>query len=476
MSTLPPKPPSAKRVALDAPPGYRPAAMHGTTPPKPEAAIRQARGAGKALRFTGYGKGVFLYASPTGTASWRWQYSRNGRAGIRVLGHWPDMSQGDALNARDRCAQALRRGADPKTVDPLPVRARGQSLEEMAAAWIEDVSTDQTVHWGAGHKAQVERTFRLHINPELGGIDIKAITQHDVRKLLNKIAGDKPAVATNARQFLMTFYDWAVCEEIVENNPVLIAARARKLPTRYNMNRVERKQPALLNLTDLRRVLTTVESSDATPLVKLAHRLIALTAVRKLEAQDARWSELQGDLWIIPARRMKMQKPHIIALAPQAAEIFEAARTWQRQCGIQSDYVFADETGTPPYRTTLNELYKRILPRAGFSRLRDEDDPRRHHQQHSLHGWRAALSTAMNATRGLDVEPVSVREAVEMTLAHDVKTKVGGRYDRGQYLTQQAQVWKAWADLLCEGLPPAFTLIGEELPSNVVRLARRVVA
>src|SRR5262249_4238912 len=49
-----------------------------------------------------------------------------------------------------------------------------------------------------------------------------------------------------------------------------------------------------------------------------------LTVGRVSEAVGARWSEINGDVWIIPADRMKGGKPHRVPLSRRARELIEA--------------------------------------------------------------------------------------------------------------------------------------------------------
>lgn len=48
-----------------------------------------------------------------------------------------------------------------------------------------------------------------------------------------------------------------------------------------------------------------------------------LTATRTGEAIGARWSEIVGDVWTIPVRRMKSGREHRVPLAGRTLELIE---------------------------------------------------------------------------------------------------------------------------------------------------------
>ena len=52
-------------------------------------------------------------------------------------------------------------------------------------------------------------------------------------------------------------------------------------------------------------------------------RFQILTVTRPAEAQGARWDEVVGDLWTIPAERMKGRRAHPVPLSPAAVDVLE---------------------------------------------------------------------------------------------------------------------------------------------------------
>lgn len=65
---------------------------------------------------------------------------------------------------------------------------------------------------------------------------------------------------------------------------------------------------------------------------------LAYTFVRTNELRFMQWNEVdwQGKLWRIPAERMKMNRPHIVPLAPQVLDILKQIKDF----GLSDTYVF----------------------------------------------------------------------------------------------------------------------------------------
>ena len=422
--------------------------------PDAAAAIERCKAYGKALQFTGYPQAVRLHVTPNGTAAWFWRYRFQGRVDGMTLGHAQGgkapMSLGDALNEQKRLDDLRAKGIDPKHAPAKSYAITDLTVAGVAAHWQRDKLEDAEQPWGEGHAAQVERTFRRYILPRMGHMDIRAVDKFTVRQVINDITKEARAVGANARMFLgqMFFYakEWL---EVTDNNPVEAAARVKKLVSRRAFKSKELKQPAILDVVKLREILAAVEASDAAPMTKLAHRLIALTGLRKNEVQDAQWSELKGNVWTIPGNRMKEGELHTVVLSPQAQAVFAEVRELQAKLGVKAArFVFSHDGVKPIGRCTINELYERVLPNVGLPAQPHPHRPGRVIQQHSLHGWRAALRSTMNKAKGIDVEPLPMKDVTDMVLAHKVKSEVGAAYDRNDYLEQQGVVWAAWADIL----------------------------
>ena len=79
-----------------------------------------------------------------------------------------------------------------------------------------------------------------------------------------------------------------------------------------------RRQPSLIEPKEAAKALAAAEASGASPVTKLAYRLLALTVVRPAIVRDVRWEEFEGidwtgdfigptlPVWRVPAGLMKL--------------------------------------------------------------------------------------------------------------------------------------------------------------------------
>ena len=174
------------------------------------------------------------------------------------------------------------------------------------------------------------------------------------------------------------------------------------------------------------------EAESAHPVTLLAFRLLYLTSVRPGELRGARWEEFQDldgtePLWCIPAERMKMKREHIVPLSRQAVETLCTIKPFSRHW----PHLFPNTRR--PSQVICENAIGYLLNRAGF------------HQRHVPHGFRSSFSTIMNERHRPD------RQVIDIMLAHAIKDKVEGAYNRALYLKRRRELAQEWADLISEG-------------------------
>ncbi|CZV74957.1 prophage CPS-53 integrase [Enterobacter asburiae] len=71
------------------------------------------------------------------------------------------------------------------------------------------------------------------------------------------------------------------------------------------------------NISEIPSFFESLSQYSGSILVVLASRLLILTDVRTGELRGATWKEIgtESAVWIIPAERMKMRRPHIVPLS-----------------------------------------------------------------------------------------------------------------------------------------------------------------
>ncbi len=148
------------------------------------------------------------------------------------------------------------------------------------------------------------------------------------------------------------------------------------------------------------------------------------TAARPGEIRSAEWKEIKGDVWDIPAEKMKMKRRHIVPLSKQAQEILKELKV----ITSKSRYLFPSPRNDG---RCMSENGVRIALRSmGFSK-----------EQIVPHGFRAMFSTIAN-------ENNFNRDVIERQLAHSERNSIRGAYNHAEYMTERIKLMQWWADWL----------------------------
>jgi len=424
---------------------------------------------GSKLRF---GNGLYLLVSANGTKSWQVRYYVAGKAQATIVGRWPRVSVEDAKAKRADIAQTVHDGGDPtkerQEKRAARIEADAATVRKVGDAWIATASkTASKVPWSEPYARAVKGRMAAYVYPAIGDRAIGRIGSHDVEAIVGGVVNAKGlylrAQAVHVRLNLQKLFDYALRRKLVAENPVRIIAEDLPHRTIGGEDSEEQCRAFVATIEEARTVLRAVETARAPVFEKLLHRLIALTAVRKMEAIGAEWWEVSegedGWTWTIPAVRMKGRKnkkrSHIVPLSPQAVEVLLAARALAAALGIKSGAVFPGHSRSGGLaRNGLNKVVQRTIARVGLA------------GRHTIHGWRSTMTTLLIERDFRD------ERAIDAMLAHKPigVSRAQKHYDHAVLLPVRRRLACVWADMLLLGAPSAFALVGMVEPSNVVQL------
>ena len=139
-----------------------------------------------------------------------------------------------------------------------------------------------------------------------------------------------PARARKIRGRLRNIFNLAIALGTTDTNPADDAID-QALPRTPQPN-----HHRFLGYHDTPAALRTITDSPASPITKLALRLLILTATRSGETRLATWNEInfETETWTIPAHRMKMKREHRIPLSQQAVETLKEAQTYRNPSNL----------------------------------------------------------------------------------------------------------------------------------------------
>jgi len=381
--------------------------------------VRKSKPTDKAYRLTD-GKGLFLFITPTGGRLWRFKYRYDGKQKLMALGQYPDVP---LVLARERHAAArklLATGVDPMAQRKAEKTARKatdeNSFQTIAGLWLE--------HWRVGKSRQhvdaTRRRLEANVFPLLGARPITEIEAPELVTMVKSIEGRgvgdlaKRALETTGQIFRFGIaHGYTRCNPAAEFRPSDILRPTKKT----NLARIDVKElPALLR---------AIEVYQGTHITRLAIKLLALTFVRTTELIGARWEEfdLEARRWNVPASRMKMKTPHIVALSSQAIEVLELLRSLARS----DELLFPGDRNHD--KPMSNNTILLALKRMGYQ------------GRMTGHGFRGLASTILH-------EQGYNHEHIELQLAHAPRNAVSAAYNHALYLQPRARMMQDWADFL----------------------------
>ncbi|CAD7336022.1 DUF4102 domain-containing protein [Sphingomonadales bacterium 56] len=389
--------------------------------PLSNAAVKAARPRSRAYKMFDE-RGLFLFVTPGGLRSWRLKYRIEGREKLLCLGQWPDLQ---LLEARDRAEEAralISQGFDPSGT--ARTARQVHTFEAVARQW----HALQLERWTERHAADVLDSLVRDVFSDIGPLPIGAITAPAVLQVLRDVERrGSMETARRIRQRISAVFAFAIAEGIVDQDPAAIVGKAlRPAPP-------ARRQPALIDLAEARELLAACDRAGGPPIVRLASRFLALTAVRMGALIGATWDEFEqldgsAPLWRIPAARMKLKKArkadaandHIVPLSAEAVAVLRQVREIGNN--TRSSTVF------PIRPAAIGALYSR----AGYA------------GRHVPHGWRATFSTILNERFP------EQRAIIDMALAHTLKGESDSEsaYNRATLLHKRRQIFLDWAGLL----------------------------
>lgn len=404
--------------------------------------IKTAKPQARAYKLADSG-GLFLLVQPNGSKLWRYKFRISGTEGLHALGAFPEIGLAEARESHADARRLVSQGINPVHARKDQRQAVAQThlvrIKGSFAAVLTDWDAATTVGLRPSTQRQREREINNDLLPKLKDRPIGDITRLELTALLKTVEQRAPEVARNLRNYLWGVFEYAIDTGLIENNPVP--------PIRVMKKRNQANHPALSTdqIGDFLRKLGSHPTMDEK--TRIAMLLVVLSACRKAEIIEGRWSELdlENAEWEIPADRMKAKRPHWIPLSKQAVALLTQLRSL-----VPTDREYLFPNRRDPRRPMANRSLNAVMERLGFS---GEGTP---------HGMRSAFSTHFN---GIGASA----DVIEHCLAHVPANKVRAAYNRHAYLDERRVMLQEWAnrlDKMCNERPKEQTLPVEKLDST----------
>jgi integrase len=224
-----------------------------------------------------------------------------------------------------------------------------------------------------------------------------------------------PETASRVRARIEVVLDWARVRELrVGDNPARWKGHLEAaLPLRNRLQR--RKHFPAMRYADVGAFLSDLRGRRESAARVLEFAI--LTATRRSEVCGARWSEIEGGVWTIPAHRMKGHREHRVPLCDRALENLAALPR-------EGEFVFIGRsTGVPVSGMAVLRLLERMGRR----------DVTMHGFRSTFRDWAAETTAYPN-------------HVVEMALAHAVGNAVEAAYRRGDLFEKRRRLMEDWGE------------------------------
>lgn len=352
------------------------------------------------------GAGLYLQVTGAGGKSWILRYTLRGRSREMGLGSFHLFG---LQEARERAQAARRLLADG--IDPI--EARGVPRVVSGRLWGEAVEEFIEAHgpgWKGGKSgkqaAQWLQSLRDHGPPF--AMPVSAIDTSAVLDALRPIWATKTETASRLRGRIERVWDAERVGGHAEgDNPARWQGHlSAMLPKPSKVSKAEH-HPSM-PYADVPAFWQSLGKSRSAQ----ALRFTILTASRTNEVLGMHMGEVRGDIWTVPADRMKAGVEHKVPLSKQALAMLP-------------------KSGKPFALSNMAML-----------NLVQNPVPKGRGLPYTVHGFRASFRT------WIDEETDFGRDLGEMALAHTIKGESEAPYRRGRMLEKRRSLMQAWADYL----------------------------
>lgn len=255
------------------------------------------------------GNGFTIRVMPSGSKTWLYLYSFDGKRHEMNLGSYPDVSLETAREQFDGAKKKMKNGIDPlaEKEQAADERRKAPTVAKLIEEYIEKHAKPTKRSWYEDER--ILKKDALVIWGKRKAADIK---KRDVVLLLESIIDrGAPGSANNNFKIIRKMFRFGVQRDIIEHSPcdgVVMPAP---------LNRGDR----VLSESEIKTLWDSLDTCNASLDIRRAIKLILVTAQRPGEVIGMHSSEIDGNWWTVPAERSKNKKAHRVYLTDTAREL-----------------------------------------------------------------------------------------------------------------------------------------------------------
>ncbi len=369
--------------------------------------------------------GLSARVSAKGKITWQLRFRFMGKLQRCDVGVYPAMGLAEARKECLRFKTELAEGRDPRVVKKVEREANmlAPTFEQLFAQWFLSSKEGQT------SAAEIKQSFELHVFPVFGQIPAHEITLHLWLTFLEEQTKARPHIAVRILSNSKLLYRWAVKRDLVKVNPLAEIFAGEDLKVKAEAS------TRILDAEEIALFYEALEKSMVWPKNKLLMELCLFFGCRvsELRLAQRKHFDMKKKIWTVPWENHKtgddLKQPIV---RPIIDEIVPTLDLLFRQSSGKYLFPHRNEDRPVSNRTHIkipSQLTEWVRVNKGIS-MTDWCT-------HDLR--RTARSNWSALTKRIDIP--------EIMLGHQLKG-VQKVYDHYEYLTEQAEVYRAWFDRL----------------------------
>lgn len=382
------------------------------------------------------GAGLYLQIARRGQASWVYQFRWNAETKWMSIGPAATFKLEEARQRHHELRRMRDRGIDPRsgvaaaTLQPYkpsppvapdaPEQPAGPLFGDVVERFIVEIAPT----WTGGIEGSEARDYRRTlIKSDFARLPVNMIETDHVEAALVPWA-DKPATAEKVLMRIGKVLNYATAKKLrTGENPARISGHFEFLARPIVPESENHPAMQIKDVPSFMRDLIANGSTEARALA-----FLILTGPRTDELRLARWKEIEGTVWTIPAERMKGKpkdrRPHSVPLSPQAIKLLGKR-------GAPEEFIFPGRrygARKPMWHSAMRDA----LANLHGDRLSIDGKPP------VPHGFRSTF-------RDWAAEAGYPRDLAERAIAHKVGKKTENAYQRSKLIEQRRPMMAAWS-------------------------------
>jgi integrase len=355
--------------------------------------------------------GLHLRIGSRGTKTFSAMMRVNGRLQRRTIGRYPLLSLAQARTAALDMMRKAAEGIDTRQPAPGHTAALtyGEILTygEMVEAYVERHLKPNARSWRLIESGLRHVSLRHLLTRPAAGI-----TRGEIIEAIDSImAAGTPQAAVNILRFLKMLFGWAMDRDMLVTNP---CERIRPPAKTVERDRV---------LTDGEIAAIWHATYEMPTPYGQMYRMFFLTGQRRSEVATMQWSEVEGDLWIMPREKVKKDRAHAVPLTASAVAVLASLPRYGADA-----FVFTTTGG----KTSSSN----------FQKIKCEID-----RLSGTSGW--TIHDIRRTVRSKLAE-LGVPEVVARKVVNHEASKVDRIYNRHAYLDEKREALVKWGERLIQ--------------------------